>query len=223
MTFCYREFCFAGQFFHHSFLKLLFSSFQCCSLYFRWGGTFGYSIIPSAEFIIPFLSLQHILSFIDCIQQSPNGSLVRTCPLCWPDKVNWEFSNVWVAHTFLINRHEIHSPSFIWVTEVWIPPQPSGSSKSPWLIFSTVIIPPSKSYMSAYNKHNIPKQADTSYPNLNHFLYHSFFTCPSFEKRSQEATEDNSKFYWAAHRVTSTSQTPQHKPAWKEPTMSHTG
>lgn len=109
--------------------------------------------------------------------------MVRTCTLCWPDKVNWEFSNVWVVHTFLINRHEIHLPSFMWVTEVWIPPQLSGSSKSPWLIFSTVITPPSKSYMSAYNKHCIPKQADVSYPNLNHSLYHSFSTCPSFWKQ----------------------------------------
>lgn len=183
MTFCCSEFHFAGRFFHHSFLNLLFSSLQCCSLYFRWGGTLGYSIIPSAEFIIPSLSLQHILSFIDCIQQSPNSAMVRTCPLCWADNVNWELSNGWVVGTFLRNRHEIHLPSFIWITEVWIPPQPSGSSKSPWLIFSTVITPPSQSGMSACNKHYIPKQADVSYPNLNHSLYHSFSTCPSFWKR----------------------------------------
>lgn len=183
MTFCCSEFHFAGRFFHHSFLNLLFSSLQCCSLYFRWGGTLGYSTIPSAEFIIPSLSLQHILSFIDCIQQSPNGAMVRTCPLCWADNVNWEFSNGWVVGTFLRNRHEIHLPLFVWVTEVWIHPQPSGSSKSPWLIFSTVIIPPSQSGMSACNKHYIPKQADVSYPNLNHSLYHSFSTCPFFWKQ----------------------------------------
>lgn len=129
--------------FNRSFLNLLFSSPQSCSLYFRWGCTLGYSIITSAGFITPLLSLQRILSFIDCIQQSPSGAVVRTRPLCWADKVNWEFSNVCVVHTFLINRRdftllnaEIHSPSFIWITEVWIPPQPSGSSNSPWLIFS---------------------------------------------------------------------------------------
>ena len=177
MSFCCSEIHFAGWLFHHSFLNLLFSPPQYCSLYFRWACIFGYSIITSAGFITPSLSLRHTLSFIDCIQQSLNGAVVRTQPLSWADKVNWEFSNVWVVHTFLFNRHdftllntEIYLPSFIWITEVWIPPQPSGSSKWPWLIFSPVITPPPTSYMHIYNKHYIPKQADVSYPNLKHFL-----------------------------------------------------
>lgn len=189
MSFCCSELHFAGQLFHRSFLNLFFSSPQYCSLYFRWGCTLGYSIITSAGVITPFLSLWHILSFIDCIQQSPNGAMVRTQPLCWADKVNWELSNVWVVCTFRFNRHdftllntEIHLPSFIWITEVWIPPQPSGSSKSPWLIFSPVITPPSKSYIRIYNKHYIAKQADVSYPNLNHSLCHCFSTCSSWKQ-----------------------------------------
>lgn len=86
------------------FWPLLFFSHQYCSFYFRWGCALGYSIISSAGFITPFLSLWHILSFIDCIQQSLNGATVRTWPLCWADKVNWEFSNVWAVHTFLFNK-----------------------------------------------------------------------------------------------------------------------
>lgn len=221
MTSCCREFHFAGWFFHHSFLHSLFSSLQCCSLYFRWGGTLGYRTIPSAEFILPFLSLLHILSFIDCIQQSPNGAVVRTCPLCWSDKLNWEFSNVWVVHTFLINRHEIHLPSFIWVTEVWIPPQPSGSSQSPWLIFSTVITPPSKSYVSAYNKHYTPKQADVSYLNLLTILFitaspPALLFLKTGHRRLQKATANFARDHTkspALHRHLGTSQ-PERSQQW---------
>lgn len=169
---------------------------------------------------MPFLSLQHILSFIDCIQQSANGAMVRTCPLCWADKVNCEFSDVWVVHTFLINKHEIYLPSFIWVTEIWILPQPSGSSKSPWLIFSTVITPPSKSCMSAYNKHHIPKQADVSYPNLNRSLYHSFFNLPFFLKtghrRLQKTTDSFSGTTPSHQHFTDTSKQVSLKGANKE-------
>lgn len=86
-------------------------------------------------------------------------------------------------YDFTLLNTEIHLPSFIWTTEVWIPPQPSGSSKSPWLIFSPVITPPSKPHIRIYNKHSIPKQADESYPNLNHSLYHCFSTCSSSWKQ----------------------------------------